>query len=446
MAKRVVVVGGGLAGLTAALDLQSAGADVVVLEKGETLGGRAKTDQIDGYHIDPSAQLFGSMYTRYRALVDRLGLSDRLVRSPGRDALLKSGRAQEVVYGSASSMLASRAIPFGTKVRLGTTYLPFLTKHSAHLDQHCPEKAVAAGLDEETIAAWGEREMGKDFVDYLVYPQLAGYYGSLPEETGAALYHILARYGVDVTVYAVRGGAGGVADEAGSRIREAGGEVRTGTRVSAVGLVDGGVRVTTDTGEEAFDAAVIATPADDALRILGSSEIAIAAWLQGVRTRGAVSVAFLMDKPADVRFFGLSLPRAESTTLSTISVQENKGGELVPEGRGALVAFVRPDVVAELIDLDSQQIVDAVLPDIERGFPGAQSSVRRARVYRWAGGNPIFYPGYLRHLTRHRSGEVEGEGPIALAGDYLYMPSVEGAVVAGADAARRIVKRIMNGD
>lgn len=443
MAKRVAVVGGGLAGLTAALELQSAGAEVVVFEKGETLGGRAKTDEVDGYRIDPGAQLFGSMYTRFRDLVDRVGMGDRMIRSPGRDALLKEGRAHEVVYGSASSMLASGAIPFGTKIRLGTTYLPFLTRNSAHLDLHAPEKSVAVGLDDESISEWGQREMGKDFVEHLVYPQLAGYYASLPEETGAALYHILARYGVDVVVYAVRGGAGAVSEAAGSLIRQAGGEIRLGVHVAHVEKRDAGVGVRIDSEEEVFDAAVISTPADDALRILGSQG-SVGSWLQGVRTRGAISVALLMDKPAGVKYFGLSFPRGESTTLSTVSVQENKGGELIPPGRGALVAFVRPDVVSTLMEMEADEIVDAVLPDIERGFPNVQSNIHRARVYRWSGGNPIFYPGYLRHLAHYRSGAVEGDGPIALAGDYLYVPSVEGAVLAGADAARRLVQRFKN--
>jgi predicted NAD/FAD-dependent oxidoreductase len=65
-----------------------------------------------------------------------------------------------------------------------------------------------------------------------------------------------------------------------------------------------------------------------------------------------------------------------------------------------------------------------------------------ARVYPWEHGWTLFYPGYLAHLRSARGGALEENGPIALAGDYLYAPNVEGAVAAGLDAAERILARI----
>ena len=49
---RTVVIGGGLAGLTAAASLASAGYDVTVLEAGEHLGGRARTRRRDGFELN----------------------------------------------------------------------------------------------------------------------------------------------------------------------------------------------------------------------------------------------------------------------------------------------------------------------------------------------------------------------------------------------------------
>src|SRR5690606_15073401 len=107
--------------------------------------------------IDAGAQLVGSMYTRVTALVEELGLAARLHRAPRRDALWRGGRAHEVVYGSVSSMLASGGLGAWTKLRLGTSYLPFLNRHASALDLHAPEAAAAAGLDGESITEWGRR-------------------------------------------------------------------------------------------------------------------------------------------------------------------------------------------------------------------------------------------------------------------------------------------------
>ncbi|MBW3629036.1 MAG: FAD-dependent oxidoreductase [Gemmatimonadetes bacterium] len=439
---RVAIIGAGPAGLTAARELLREGVNVVVFEADPWVGGKTRTDRLDGYQIDASAQLFGSMYTRFLALVDELGIRDRLVRSPGRDALWRNGRMHEVVYGSVSSMLASGGLPLKTKLRLGATYLPFLTRHGADLDLHAPERAAAAGLDGESIASWGEREMGSEFIDYLVYPQLTGYYGALPEETGAGLYHVLARYGVDVAVFALQGGAATLCEVLAERVRAGGGEVRLGTRVDALETSSGGTTLSVAGASERFDGVVVATQAPPARELLRASHPALAGWLDGVRTRPALTVGLLLDRPAGVRYFGLSFPKDEASAVAAICVQENKGVDLVPEGRGALVTFVRPDVAPGLLGADGRTILDAILPDVRRAFPGLESHITRARVYRWPAGNPIVYPGYLAHLGTFRQGGVEKNERVVLAGDYLYTPSVEGAVTAGTTAARRLRERL----
>jgi hypothetical protein len=57
-----IVIGGGLAGLSAALHLQDIGVDVAVLEASDRLGGRVATDSIDGYLCDRGFQLINSKY------------------------------------------------------------------------------------------------------------------------------------------------------------------------------------------------------------------------------------------------------------------------------------------------------------------------------------------------------------------------------------------------
>src|SRR5690606_38316002 len=163
----VAVVGGGPAGMAAAWRLHRAGVPVTVFEAEEWLGGRTRTDRLEGFTIDAGAQLFGSMFTRFRELARQLGLEGELISASGRDALWREGRAHEVVYGSVTSMLASGGLSWRTKMRLGTTYVPFLQRHSDVLDLHAPELAAEAGLDQESIAEWGERALDRHFVEHL---------------------------------------------------------------------------------------------------------------------------------------------------------------------------------------------------------------------------------------------------------------------------------------
>ena len=68
MSKPVVVIGAGLAGMNAAIQLQNAGREVVVLEAADRAGGRVQSDQIDGFTCDRGFQLINAKYPELAAL------------------------------------------------------------------------------------------------------------------------------------------------------------------------------------------------------------------------------------------------------------------------------------------------------------------------------------------------------------------------------------------
>ncbi|MCW3069329.1 MAG: FAD-dependent oxidoreductase, partial [Solirubrobacterales bacterium] len=77
--RRVLVVGGGLAGITAALDCAAAGADVTLVEVRRRLGGAAYSFERDGLHMDNGQHVFLRCCEAYRGLLRRLG-TEHLVR------------------------------------------------------------------------------------------------------------------------------------------------------------------------------------------------------------------------------------------------------------------------------------------------------------------------------------------------------------------------------
>lgn len=439
---RIAVVGAGPAGMAAALRLHAAGASVTVFEAGAAVGGRTRADTVQGWRIDPAVQLYSSAYGVLRGLLRAAGAEGLLERSPGRDALWRKGRAHEVVYGSPTSMLASGALPLPLKLKMGAKYLPFVQRHAGNLDLAALERAAAAGLDGESIAAWGRRELGGDFVDLLAAPLLATLYGMTPDDASAGFYHALARQGLSLEVLAMRGGADGFCRAAADALSSAGRPVRLSTSVGAVETAGDGVRVGGDGWSEDFDAAVVALPAQAALRLANFLTPDAAKTLSTVRVRPAASLALLLDRPAGVNWFGLSFGAGEARSVAAVCIEENKVAGLVPPGKGLVVVFALPHAAERLAGATADDAAALLMPDVARALPRLPASVVATRLYTWTEGWTVFGPGTLGRLPALRAAAWDASPRAVLAGDYLYAPTVEGAVTAGLGAADRLLSRL----
>jgi len=73
----VVVIGGGLAGLAACNELESKGVDYLLLEASDDVGGRVRTDQVDGFLLDRGFAIFLTGYPEAQKVLDYEALNLR---------------------------------------------------------------------------------------------------------------------------------------------------------------------------------------------------------------------------------------------------------------------------------------------------------------------------------------------------------------------------------
>lgn len=125
-AGRVIVVGGGLAGITAALDCAQAGAEVTLLEARGRLGGAAYSFTRAGLTVDNGQHVFLRCCTAYQALLGRIGATELVTLQPRLDVgvLAPDGRQGHLRRDGLPAPLHLAAslmrYPFvGTRERLG---------------------------------------------------------------------------------------------------------------------------------------------------------------------------------------------------------------------------------------------------------------------------------------------------------------------------------------
>jgi squalene-associated FAD-dependent desaturase len=268
--RRVVVVGGGLAGITAALDLADGGAEVALLEVRTRLGGAAYSFERDGLEIDNGQHVFLRCCTDYRALLERLRVTDRthlqdklsipvLAPDGRRGTLARSGLPSPLHL--AGSLATYPFLSGGERLRVVGT-----ARALSKLDLDNP------ALDDQSFGAWldarGESKGAVDALwNLLTLPTV-----NLPAER-ASLAMAAKVFQTGLLDAADAGDVGYSrvplsklhAEPSERALREAGVEVHTKARVTAVRP---GVTVESDAGVFDADAAVVALPHDRAAGVL----------------------------------------------------------------------------------------------------------------------------------------------------------------------------------
>ncbi|HJR64876.1 MAG TPA: FAD-dependent oxidoreductase [Gemmatimonadaceae bacterium] len=428
----VLVIGGGFSGVAAAAALHARGHVVTLLERHAALGGRARSDARSEGPVDTGAQLIASSFTHTM----RLLATARLEATNARDVFVRDGKRLPIRFGSIASMLRFGGLGPGDKLKLGTTLLPLLARHAGSL--RADDNDGLEALDGVSARSFVQQAISERAANVLVEPPLNAFYGARGRETSLAFFLTLGRYGSDASLLASRDGWSNVLATAAAGVR-----LELNAHVDVIQVTPTGVVARDRTHREwQADAIVIATSAAVAHALLGpvvGETHALVSWLASVVTRPTWTVMLTLARPMHAETFGVLADPSEATMVSACALP---AGRWSAEERsaGIVLAWPTPDAVERLANHPATEIVTAMMPEIERLVPETRAAVERARVFRFDEGTPLAEPGFLAHRAMGRQLEELLPLPVALAGDYLTMPLVEGAVVSGERAAGRIAR------
>ncbi|MBL7499329.1 protoporphyrinogen oxidase [Frankia sp. CNm7] len=463
---RVVIVGGGIAGLAAAHALAGK-AEVTVLEAGARVGGKLRTTPFEGLDLEEGAESFLARVPEGQRLARQVGLGHDIVHPATTSASLWiNGRL--------------RPIPPNTLLGVPTDALGLVRSRvlsprgllRAAADLALPRTKLP---DDPTVGEYVGARVGRQIVDRLVDPLLGGVYAGradalslratvpqlvpiLAEDRSLLLgaHRVRARTapvaatGPSPVFATVRGGLGTFA----ARVAEASGAtVRTGMIARRLARVEGGWRVDVDEAGAAgdigavvtgprgnasldADAVILAVPAGVARDLLTPIAPHAAAPLAGVpyASIGLVTLVYRdVDLPAGSGFLVPARERATikaATYLSAKWPHVSAGGPLrvvrASVGRaGAEQDLRRSDV--ELAGVVAAEIAHAT---------GLSARPVASRVSRWGGGLPQYLPGHLERVAMVRRALPPG---LALAGAGYDGVGIPACIRSGEAAAEAVL-------
>lgn len=434
--KKAVVVGGGFAGLTAGYELRKAGWDVTLFEAADEVGGRVRTVRKGGYTFDTGATQMSSGYRQYLALLDELGMGDRMVESNPRVGLLRHGRIHVIDGRSTMSGALTPALSVRSKfVLLNTVRDALAVKPPINVF----DVSLSHGADTESAAAYAQRRLNRELFEVLVDPLIRTYVMNGAENVSAlewfsALKNLGGRQMLSLT------GGNDVLPKALAQHLD----VRLNTRVSTINKVAGGLELKgADAQGNSFvmqaDACVLATRLPEAMAMYPPARETAGALGEKLRyNRAWVAQLGYRKKPA-IDACGVLLGAQEQPEITLLWFEHNKNTDRAPPGHALFSVYSDEATNDTWYGRSDEDIVQLASEFVERLFPEVKGHQDATLVTRWPMAIPNPAPGIYKALFAMKQ-RLNPADPVQLAGDYFTCTGQNSAIYYGKRAAENIIE------
>jgi len=410
----IAIAGGGISGLSLAWFLlkRDPEADIVVFESEPRLGGKIWTDKAEGFLCEGGVNGYLDNRPKTLELAGRIGLSPLRSNDASRRRFIFSDSRLQRLPESPPAFLRSGLLSFRGRLRVMAE--PFI-KGDAH--------------EEETLAAFARRRLGREAYEKLIDPMASGIYAGNPETLSLRacfpkVYDLEKNYGGLIRgmiklqqakkkagssekVGAGPGGTltsfyGGMAEMVDALRKELGNRIRTGYRAVAIEKTASGYKLFFSDGS-AFETerVVLATPAYASSEILRQAEPGLARLLSGIHYPSLAVVCFGFRKErisANLDGFGFLVPSREKRqilgTLWDSSIFPNRA----PEGYVLLRTMVGGARASELARDSDPNLIASVRSEIA-DIMGIKADPDFVRIYRHDMAIPQYTVGHLGRLS-----------------------------------------------
>lgn len=438
----VVIIGGGIAGLTAAWRLRHR--DVLLLEASDRVGGRMRSEPHGDYWLNYGAHLFPAP----GSLVDTIATELALETVPVWGSMMGLAVGDRKLTSGPVESYPLR-LPLSPADRIGFALRGLKVQHAVG-GYHRIAKPRPGESTTDTRARILAYEDERTFGEFLgaMSPGVASIFACASHRATAELDELSAGCGIGLFAL-VWGGKGSliarnmlggtgrlpaaIADRLGSQ------RVRVNAPATAIRHDGDGLLVEAGTERIRARQVILAAQAPFAAKLAGEVAPAAADALGRMSYGAFLNVALVTNESGPMPWDGVY---AMATPGRAFDMFTNQAHALRRQGPrrpgGSLMLFAGGHGAADLAERSDDAIIGRFVDDLVRLYPEAKGLVAEGRVQRWRLGNVFAKPG-RRHLQGPLEGALGAGGNLHLAGDYFAeLGNLEAAARTGASAAARV--------
>ncbi len=460
---RVVILGGGITGLSAAYELTLRAArdnrklEITVLESSGRVGGKVMTETKDGVVFELGPDSFITAKPDALALVRELGLQDELIKTNESQKtiyVLSKGRLEPLPEGM--SLLPSRVLPF-----LTTKLLSWKAKFRMALEPLVPLEEEE--LD-ESLGSFIRRRLGQEALDKIVSPMLAGIYAGDCEQmslqsTFPQLKELERKGGIfkgmraaakrpkastDLTMFmTLKGGLSRLIEALARKLPR--GTVRTNAAALSLKRRGAEWQITTKEAMISADAVISALPANALAAVIGDLDFELSAVLKEIPFVSTATVSLVYDKagfPDKLDGFGFIVPRSEGREITAGTYTSTKFPERVPDSQVMIRCFMGGAGREEAVKTDEAGLSRIARKELTDLLHLGEAHPKFTRSQLWENSNPQYNVGHSFRLRRIASC-LQGHPGLILAGCSYEGVGLPDCIRSGREAAATAYKRIV---
>ena len=429
--KPTVIIGAGLAGLSCAAALAKSGRPIVVLEATDRVGGRLRSDVIDGFTLDHGFQVLLTAYPACQRLLDYDALRLRtfdpgaLIRHQGKFTVLSDP------WRNPGAAIATALNPIGSigdKLKIAK-----VRRNSRHGNLN----DVYSREDKPTIDYLHDAGFSDSMIQGFFTPFIGGIFLDESLSLSSRMFEFVFRFFAEGDVAVPADGMAAIPRQLADRLPQ--GTVRL--RQSVTSIQDKVATLSSGEKIEA-DSIVVATESDAASRLLG---------LQALKTQwNSATTMYYACNPQISQSKMLMLRGDETGPIQTATMISNVAAEYAPAGQALLSVSVgsSKDHSGSALANDEHDVLDQAVRKQLSLWLGQSANLRHIASYQVPYGLPqrpldpvVRSVRAADHCDTESNDAVQSKlDRIFLCGDYLETPSIQGAMNSGLRVAQLITK------